>query len=325
MLGNKPSAVNPSQPYHIKVSNTFSRFPLLRQTPHGTGRWKDCQFHVHTAVEECDAWFIFDGLEKPEQTSCPPSNVFFIASEPPAFKTYDQRWLERFPHVLTYNPCLRHPGRLQSPLGIHWFVEKNYEELSSSEFPTKDKSLSVICSKKATTEGHRQRLRFVEKLSKLMPMDVFGRGFTPIKDKWDGLAPYRYSVAIENCAYPDYWSEKIADCFLAGTVPLYFGCPNISDYFPADALMLLDIRDERAACRLLQSSLSDSDYARRLPALAEAKRRVLEDYNLFSLISQQCACLLRMDQDRTIVHLEPEPAPSYWRRKLSKWGHRLPW
>lgn len=317
--------MNPSPTYHIKVSNTFSRFPLLRQTPHGTGRWKDCQFHVHTEIEECDAWFIFDGLEKPEQTNCPPDNVFFFASEPPAFKTYDQRWLEKFPHVLTYNPRLRHPGRLQSPLGVHWFVEKNYEELSSREFPTKDQSLSVICSKKTTTPGHRQRLCFVEKLGERMPVDLFGRGFTPIQDKWDGLAPYRYSVAIENDSYPDYWTEKIADCFLAGTVPLYYGCPNISDYFPADAFIPLDIQDEQAAFHLLQTSLSDSDYVRRLPALAEAKRRVLEDYNLFNLISQQCARLLRVDQARTSVRLEPEPALSYWQRKLRKWGHRLPW
>ena len=34
-----------------------------------------------------------------------------------------------------------------------------------------------------------------------MPFDLFGRGFHPIADKWDGIAPYRYSIAFENSIF----------------------------------------------------------------------------------------------------------------------------
>ena len=30
-------------------------------------------------------------------------------------------------------------------------------------------------------------------------------------------------------------SEKIADCFLAWTMPIYYGCPRIAEYFPAES------------------------------------------------------------------------------------------
>ena len=310
--------------YHLKVSSTFSRFPLLRQTPQGTGRWKDCQFHVHTPVEECDAWFIVDGLEQPEQTHCPANKVFFFASEPPDFKTYNQRWLEQFPQVATYNPCLRHPGRHQSPLGIHWFVDKSYDELCASGFPPKTKLLSVICSTKTTTAGHRRRLRFVERLRELVPMDVFGRGFTPIKDKWEGLADYRYSLAIENSAYHDYWSEKIADCFLTGTVPLYYGCPNINAYFAPESLIPIDIDPSRAeqTAEKIRSLISEADYQRRMPHLLAAKEQVLNEHNLFELL-RQLDEKIKPEGGRKLVQFSPEPPLGYWHRQWLQWTRRF--
>ena len=52
-------------------------------------------------------------------------------------------------------------------------------------------------------------------------MTVFGRGYDPIEFKIDGLKDYRFSVVIENCKR-DYWfTEKLIDCFVTGTIPIY--------------------------------------------------------------------------------------------------------
>ena len=43
------------------------------------------------------------------------------------------------------------------------------------------------------------------------------------------LDPYAYSIAIENIAMNNYWTEKIADV-LGYTCPIYHGCSNIQDF-----------------------------------------------------------------------------------------------
>jgi hypothetical protein len=62
-------------------------------------------------------------------------------------------------------------------------------------------------------KGHQDRLKFLEKISQVLEIDLWGNGFKRIPDKWDGLAPYKYSLAIENYSGLHYWSEKLADCF----------------------------------------------------------------------------------------------------------------
>ena len=40
-----------------------------------------------------------------------------------------------------------------------------------------------------------------------------------------------FGVVIENFSHRGYFSEKILDCFLMKTIPIYWGCSNIYDYF----------------------------------------------------------------------------------------------
>ena len=57
------------------------------------------------------------------------------------------------------------------------------------------------------------------------------RGPTP--DKPATLARYRFCICYENMALPGYVSEKLFDCFFAGTVPVYLGAPDIADWVPS--------------------------------------------------------------------------------------------
>jgi hypothetical protein len=41
----------------------------------------------------------------------------------------------------------------------------------------------------------------------------------------------QYGVVIENFSHRGYFSEKLIDCFLLKTIPMYWGCSNIHDYF----------------------------------------------------------------------------------------------
>jgi len=55
----------------------------------------------------------------------------------------------------------------------------------------------------------------------------------PIDKKVDTLKHFRFCYAYENIRnIPGYITEKIFDCFHSGTVPIYWGAPNISSYIP---------------------------------------------------------------------------------------------
>lgn len=300
----------------IKLSTNYDH-PLARQAPGGKAVWKDAVFLINQEVEECDAWIVHEGLLRPEATRCPKDSICFLTGEPPEIRTYDPAWLAAFSKVVTCHRDMSHPRRQLGQTALPWLVGRSFDQLAGSEFPEKESNLSVICSDKATIDGHRRRLAFVEQLLALMPAPRFGRGFTPLPDKWDGLAPYRYSVAVENSRHEHYWTEKIADCFLAGTVPIYWGDPTIHDYFPADAMIILETLDPVEAARIIRSEATAEAYERRLPALREARRLVLEDYNLFEVahrLAKSCAS----GAAASPVLLSPERRLRGWRARLKR-------
>jgi hypothetical protein len=46
-----------------------------------------------------------------------------------------------------------------------------------------------------------------------------------------------FSIIIENTQQKNYFTEKIVDCFLAKSIPLYWGCPNICDFFDIEGII----------------------------------------------------------------------------------------
>ncbi|MBT8120911.1 MAG: hypothetical protein KJO10_00135, partial [Gammaproteobacteria bacterium] len=75
--------------------------------------------------------------------------------------------------------------------------------------------------------------------------------------------------------------------FLGLTLPFYYGCPNATDYFPADSFIPIDIRNPEKARRMMSDAIAGDEYTRRLPAITEARRRVLHDYNLFAVLARE--------------------------------------
>ena len=102
----------------------------------------------------------------------------------------------------------------------------------------KTKTLSMITSRKSLTQNHRLRIALANQLKD--KLDLYGRGFNPIKTKDEGLNDYMFSIAIENDCYETYYTEKITDCFATGTVPIYKGAPDIGNHFNMDGIILID-------------------------------------------------------------------------------------
>ena len=93
---------------------------------------------------------------------------------------------------------------------------------------SKTKLLSMISSNKDWTDGHKLRKSVINNVKNI---DLYGRGYNEIKSKLTGLKDYMFSIVIENTKKDYYFSEKLIDCFVTGTIPIYWGCPSIGDFF----------------------------------------------------------------------------------------------
>ena len=51
------------------------------------------------------------------------------------------------------------------------------------------------------------------------------------------MSNYTFALCFENMAMQGYVTEKIFDCFYAGTIPLYLGASDISELLPKEAFI----------------------------------------------------------------------------------------
>lgn len=58
-----------------------------------------------------------------------------------------------------------------------------------------------------------------------------------VGSKRDVLSKYKFVVCYENGIINDYITEKIFDCFCAGSVPIYYGASNIHEFIPEDTFV----------------------------------------------------------------------------------------
>jgi Glycosyltransferase family 10 (fucosyltransferase) C-term len=288
-----------AQRMRIALFDMFPEWPLARQTPGGALRWGATEFVINPSAGRFDGCVVFDGLLGETMIDCPGDRTVFIAGEPPSIKLYHTGFLGQFATVVTCHSDTPHPRKLHVQQGYPWHIgvtrrdgglvaTLDYDAFRAAPPPEKEKLISVIVSDKAVTPGHAHRRAFVARLQQHFGarLDIFGRGIRPIADKADGILPYRYHVALENSEFPDYWTEKLADSFLGFAHPLYWGCPNLARYFPAGSFTMLNIHDPAQAIATIEQAIGEDRFERSREAVAAARDRVLERYNLFALAGE---------------------------------------
>lgn len=81
----------------------------------------------------------------------------------------------------------------------------------------------------------RTRNAFFKKLSRYRPVDSGGAVFNNIGhrviDKRPFLSEYKFVIAFENESAPGYCTEKLVEPMLTGTIPLYWGDPEVGQDF----------------------------------------------------------------------------------------------
>jgi hypothetical protein len=307
----------------IKISTAGAGKPFIKQLRSFSYTWDNCQFFINEEIPECDLWVVYGGLGKQESTLCSPDKTLFITNEPPSVKIYQNKFLKQFGAIITCHKNIRHPNVIFNQQALPWWVghkvyadsrddteySKTYDELKSMRPIQKTKLLSVIVSNKTFTRGHEERLVFMEKLTEALgsDIDVFGFGSNTIEDKWDAIAPYKYHIVLENSAYYNYWTEKLADAFLGQSYPIYYGCPNIYDYFSPSALSIIDINNPENAIDVIKKIITSKKYESSVKDVEIAKNLILDKYQIFPMLCEY-ANTYRAQRDKIYLTLKPEQA-----------------
>ncbi|MCR8826159.1 hypothetical protein [Pseudosulfitobacter koreensis] len=190
------------------------------------------------------------------------------------------RWTHRRYHrIFTHDPTLLRsaPNARFLTAARTWVPDWDGLDL------TKTADVSLIASNRRDLEGHKLRHEVAEATTGVALM---GRGYAPFEHKHEGLAPFRFSVVIENMRAGGYFSEQLVDALLCETVPIYWGAPNVAEYFDTDAMIVCTSRGE-----ILDAiARADADlYDAMRPALLRAKAQAVG----YSDYEQAAARMLR--------------------------------
>jgi glycosyltransferase involved in cell wall biosynthesis len=200
---------------------------------------------------------------------------------PHSYKDLEDR-VDKFDFILTYDSCLlkRWPDKcIFTPADG---VSLDSESIFLNKYK-KQKMCSHIYSNKKTLEGHKLRHEVGKyiKTNKL-DVDMFGSGagnFINLKSQ--GLREFYFSIIIENNKSPNYFTEKIIDCFVCKAIPIYYGAPNIEEWFDKESIIVFNSMEE---LKQILNNLSKEEYLSKLKSLEKNRRKALSYYDYDKII-----------------------------------------
>jgi hypothetical protein len=277
-----------------------------RQLPDDAARWGRCRFVFDPDCRDYDWLVAYDDLSpvgsekfsvRKETLACARERTILVTAEPSSIKCYSRDFCAQFGLVITHHElwAIQHPNLHYQQTGYPWFYGRSdtglrtFDEIRASRPVDKTSLISTVCSAKQDPDTlQRQRFEFTARLQEALPeMDRYGKGIHLLDDKADVLDGYRYHVTIENDVAPHYFTEKLVDSFLGLSLPFYYGCPNAADYFPERSFIPIDIFDFDRALKTIRTAIEENEFEARLADLEEARRRVLEEHNLFALLARE--------------------------------------
>ena len=115
--------------------------------------------------------------------------------------------------------------------------------------PEKREFCSFVVS---NADANPIRQQFFEKLSEYKKVDSGGRFINnvggPVADKIDFHRQHKFVIAFENSSHSGYTTEKIVDAFAAGSIPIYWGDPDVTRVFNPKAFIEVRSIEEALEC-----------------------------------------------------------------------------
>lgn len=155
------------------------------------------------------------------------------------------------------------------------YFKKDYHNIFSLE---KKFKLSHVMSSKNFLPGHRIRHETKEIIKKNRSFELLFPDSIPINLKYQLFEDSMFHISIENTKNHNYISEKVVDAFMSYTIPIYWGTPNIVEYFNKDGIIFFNTKEE---LETILDNLSEKDYSKRIDAVIENYRIASEKFGFW--------------------------------------------
>ena len=260
------------------------------------------KFFINTEVENPDYWFIVENTDstKIEKVKINKDNIIFVGSDTRYEPNYfllksKQEFLSQFDTVYSHT-AVNLKNSFNEPSFCNWKLrgdpfENNFKE-SDIDFyenfhPKKTKLLSVYCTDKQVNEVQKVRFDFVKKLKKELGDELHWYGYeNKTDDKIEGIGSYKYHLVLENNLLPNTMTEKLFDSYLGNSYPIYSGATNAEEYFPKNSFTRINMHDFNGTINTIKDCISNNYYEKHYEELLEAKKVVLERFNLIKRIDE---------------------------------------
>lgn len=159
--------------------------------------------------------------------------------EPPVIRPDTYNYIannhDKFNLVLTHQKEFLKviPNGAWYPSHMSWVKRKDWGVHPKSNL------ISIVASDKNYADGHKLRHQLIKSYHvDHRPFDIYGSCTGKfLEDKADALKDYRFHITIENSQTYGYYTEKLVDCFSTYTIPIYWGCLDIAEYFDVRGML----------------------------------------------------------------------------------------
>ena len=284
---------------YVNILNSSDCGAFLRQVD--SRKMSGFSFFENSDMDiDWDYVVVYEEMKCATTLRCRRGGLVFMGGEPEDARYYCKPFLKQFDILVTSHSRLKKlPNHFYTNTALNWhygFSHKNksfscnFGDLLCAKVPQKSADISVITSNLTKLRGHLRRVLFLGDLRKRYGdrIDFFGKGGNFVDDKSEALLPYRFHIALENATRDHYWTEKLSDPILAYAVPIYDGAPNIGEYFPKDSMYAVNIDDRKSVYRIIDGILENpcQAYSAKLPALVDAREKLLDKYNFFAVLER---------------------------------------
>ena len=182
-----------------------------------------------------------------------PKNVIGFSHEPRQILSIDNSYTNFVAcNVGTYY-ISNSEGLPQNFIESNTFVCPSEFGKSENENYSHSHKMSMILSTKTFMPGHLMRHRILKEILKTgLDIHFFGNGVDKIyKDErvkqfdWVNFnipyENYKYQIVIENILDNNWTSEKLTNCIIKETIPIYYGSKKtVKQFYPQGEIVLLD-------------------------------------------------------------------------------------
>ena len=214
---------------------------------------------------------------------------FVFLLEPPEIKDLTLHAINGLENN-TYNFLLTHNQQLLNysnkaklfEFGGCWIKDYNFTE--------KTFTISTLVGGKLMSNGHYLRQILLNNINRIVnPKKIFISSHFPLKNKIENndfiileneknpLFDSQFHICIENTKRENWFTEKLIDCLITKTIPIYWGCPNIGDWFNLDGFFIVDNIEDIIN---VSNSLNKDIYKTKILAIEENYEKAKQFVNL---------------------------------------------